>query len=404
MSSRHSSCTLRLAGAFVLVVLVGTSSPVHAASTGVTIDSRSPSLTERDEGGWTSALGFTNLTDATVTLEVAKSNASDLGCDPALDKVALPAAEHQAVTLSIPARCEVTDDGFPFTVRAMKGNEPVGTFEVLAGPKPAPTTPDWDELQMFGWVLLVLIVLAVVVAAVVGGVSNGKTLALKNLEASWSFTDSWVSNLTFVGAFATAIFGSAEVVKVALGENADSSIALATIGGAVAVALAGAGPVVLIALKNWNDGTHTALGLLCAAAVTLAGALGELWILNKTGRNLDLGGMEDYLTGALVIAAALLVAYAVSTLNQLLKVDAAPAEDSDTILAAEMIVKALQASVAAQFARAAQAEAASDETVREAAREAAVEAEQKIAEANQATADAFRTLSRARPRRRAAIL
>ena len=109
MSSKQSSCTLRLAGGFAAIVaLVGSGSPVHAAPAGVTIDSRSPSLTERDEGGWTSELGFTNLTDASVTLEVAKQNASDLGCEPSLDKVALPAAEHQAVGAqhSWPLRCD----------------------------------------------------------------------------------------------------------------------------------------------------------------------------------------------------------------------------------------------------------------------------------------------------------
>jgi hypothetical protein len=404
MSSKHPSCGLQLAGAFAAgVALVSTGAPAHAASTGVTIDSRSPSLTERDEGGWTSALGFTNLTDAEVTLEVSKKNASDLGCDPSLDKVAMPAAEHQAVVLSIPGRCEVTDDGFPFTVRALRADEPVATFEVLAGPKPAPTKPDWDELQVFGWLLAGLTLLALVLAAVVGhGSKDGGTLVLKHVDESWSFTGSWVSNLTFVAAFATAIFGSAEVVKVALGENADSSIALATVGGAVAAAFAGAGPVVLIALKDWKDGTYTALGLLCASAVTLAGALGELWILNKTGGNLDLGGMESFLTGALVTAAVLLLAYAVSTLHQLLKVYVPPPqEDSDTIRAAQMIVAALRKAAVAETAI---AEAESDASVREAAEQATLEANNTIAEAQQATAAALRTLGRARPRPRAAIL
>lgn len=400
MSSKHLSCALRFAGAFVAAtVLMQSGSAAHAVATGVTIDSRSPSLTERDEGGWTTALGFTSLTNARITLEVEKKNAADLGCDPSLDKLTLPAAEHQAVTLSIPAQCDVTADGFPFTIRAYTGDERVAEFEVLAGPKPAPTTPDWDALQVFAWLSVALLILALVASLVERFTdrSKRKTRALKSLEASWSFTDSWVSNLTFVAAFATAIFGSAEVVKLALGENADSSIALATVGAAVAAAFAGAGPVIVIALKNWNDGTHTAVGLLFAAAVTLAGALGELWILNKTGRDLDLGGMEDYLTGALVIAAVLLLGYAVNTLKQLLSEDAPTADEvSDTIRAAEMIVKALQASTAAQAAR---AEAAPDL----AAQEADVEAKSRVAE--EATADALRTLSRrAQPRRRAAIL
>ena len=294
----------------------------------------------------------------------------------------------------------MTDDGFPFTVRALKGDEEVAKFDVLAGPKPPATTPDWDELKVFAWALGVLIVLAFAGAAVVALALSDKRLALENLEASWSFTDSWASNLTFVAAFATAIFGSAEVVKVALGEDADSSIALATVGGAVAAAFAGAGPVVLTALKSWRDGTNTPLGVLCAAAFTLAGALGELWILDETGRNLDLGGMESYLTGALVLAAVLLVAYAVSTLYQLLREAAAPEEVGDTIRAAEMIVKALQASVAARAAEA-------DATVEPAAQEAALEAEREtIAAANRATAGALTSLShaRARPGRRAAIL
>lgn len=402
MSSTHSSCALRLAGAFaVMVSLMGAGSAAHAAPAEVTIDSRSPSLDERDEGGWTSDLGFTNLTNADLTLKVAKKNASDAGCDPSLDKVELLAAEHQAVVVTIPGRCEVTDDGFAFTVSALRADQEVAKFEVLAGPKPAPTTPDWNELKIFAWLLLPLIFVALVAAGLVAYFLRGKTLALKNLEASWSFTDSWVSNLTFIAAFSTAIFGSAEVVKVALGENADSSIALATVGGAVAAAFAGAGPLILIALKNPNDGTYSVLGLLFAAAMTLAGALGELWILDEVGGDLNLGGTENFLTGALVIAAVLILAYALSTLYQLLKEDKpTPEEVSDTIKAAEMIVKALLAAADAQRMK----EEATPGSALEAQADQA--AQETFAEATEATAVALTTVThaRVRPRRRAAIL
>jgi hypothetical protein len=167
---------------------------------------------------------------------------------------------------------------------------------------------------------------------------------LTYLEATWSFKDSWVSNVTIGAGLLTGIFGSSDVVKELLGEDAERSVALATVGAAVAAAFIAAGPLVLHALKT-GDGDHfTVFGLLAASAVTLAGAVGELWIMFRTGEKLEVDGLEDKIWVPLGLAAALLILYAFRTLRATLErgiTEPDDPPDSDTIKAAKMIVRAL---------------------------------------------------------------
>lgn len=79
-----------------------------------------------------------------------------------------------------------------------------------------------------------------------------------------------------------------------LGEDADDAIALATVGAATVVAFISAGPIIVLATKRKEGDHFTVGGVVAASAVTLARALGELVVLEETGRQLDLGGAEDW--------------------------------------------------------------------------------------------------------------
>jgi hypothetical protein len=316
-----------------------------AATSPLTIDSRSPSLEESDGGTRKVSLGFTNLTDAEITLS-AKPVEVDQGCNLTLDKPTLPGSEHTAVAVAVPAGCEVDDDGINLKVdAAAAGAAAPTTFDVTAAPKPE-AKPDWDALKAFVVALIALTIAAVVMFALWQREDRERrklTQPLEHLKDTWSFKDSWVSNVTVVGALLTGVIGSSDVVKAFLGEDAESSVALATVGAAIAAAFVAAGPIVLL---SSTKGKHfTVGGLLAASVVTLTGAFGELWVVYSSGKELALDGLEDNLLIPLIVAAALLAIYAARTLVATLdegttKPEAG--ESSDTIKAAQMIVTALK--------------------------------------------------------------
>ncbi len=52
--------------------------PAGSAPARVVIDDRSPALDEQEGGGWERSLGFTNLTDAEMTVSVEATDKSDV--------------------------------------------------------------------------------------------------------------------------------------------------------------------------------------------------------------------------------------------------------------------------------------------------------------------------------------
>jgi hypothetical protein len=311
-------------------------SPASAASTSVTIDDPAPGLKERSGGGFTIALGFTNLTDRQLTLTSHPAAAAGRGCRLTLDKTPLPAAQHSAVTVIVPAACKVDQQqGIAFTVTAGGAEQPV-SFAVAAAPRPA-GEPDWQALWAFPIALGALAAAALVLLiAWEGG-------ELKYLEATWSLKDSWASNVTVVAGLLTGVFGSSEVVKALLGEDGQRSVALATVGAAAAVAFIGAGPIVLLSTKTRNGAVTTA-GLVFASAITLTGAYGELWTVYASGRRLDLGGWEGRLIYPTAAAGLLLAIYAFRSLAETIERGKTKPKTvaSDTLVAARMIVTALK--------------------------------------------------------------
>jgi hypothetical protein len=230
--------------------------------------------------------------------------------------------------VTVPAGCKVGDDGIDFTVSATRESAAPVKFVVTAAPKPDASKPDWDALFMG-----------------LGADTRPPNKPLKYLEAAWSFKDSWVSNITVLGGLLAGIFGSSDVVKVFLGDDAESAVAVATLGGAFAVAFIGAGPVILFATKSKNGDFFTVGGLLIASAVTLAGAYGQTWVLYESSRDLDLGGLEDWVWIMALAAGALLAIYGARTLMATIRHGInkpKPTPASDTIVGAKMIVEALK--------------------------------------------------------------
>lgn len=346
-----------LAALLPLVVVPGVAA---AAPASVTIDDLEPKLEEADDGAWTAALGFTNLTDAPVTLSVAAVEPRT-GCEPTLDKPSLPRAAHADVKLTLPAGCGADEDRVAVTVTS----EPPGArFPVSAKAADGAKDPDWRHLLVF----LVALALALAVAwrtfstwtppappaptaPPAPSSTPGKPAwngSLPHLDATYDVKESWVSNVTAIGAVLTGIFGSTEVIEAALGEDAKETLGLATVGAAIAVAFIAAGTVIPLALKARDAKSFTVAGILLGVSVTLAGAVGQLYLMTVTGLELDLGWAKWLLLPlALALLLLLLYAYArtalVATLNQ--GVSPPKDEPSEAIEAAELIVAALRGKI-----------------------------------------------------------
>jgi hypothetical protein len=216
---------------------------------------------------------------------------------------------------------------------------------------PSTGPPDWHTLRVFPISLGILIILALVLYSSWGGKDKaGKkpslTAPLQYLDSTWSFTDSWVANVTVLGGLLTGVFGSTDVVKPFLGDSADSSIALATIGAAVAAAFVAAGPILLLATKQKGSGAFTIGGLLGASILVLTGAYGEIWVVYNATKNLSLSGFEDLAVVFAILAGLLLALYAWrSTMDTLAHGTDEPPKPPkpDAIKAAELVAAALKA-------------------------------------------------------------
>ncbi len=173
--------------------------------------------------------------------------------------------------------------------------------------------PDWQALWAF------VVALALALGVLIGVLYTNDDLiwstALPHLPTTWTFKESWASNVTIGGGVLAGLIGSSGVVKAFLGSEADSSIALATVGAAVAAVFVVMGGVVVQSFKHPDENSFTAGGFVLAAALTLGGAFGELFVMWWTGRDLSLGGLQNWLWLPSAFVAIVLAYYAVTSVR-----------------------------------------------------------------------------------------
>lgn len=342
-------CTIAL-----LVSLVSTAY-AGASTADLLYDGSTVALATHADGSHSTSVGFTNLTDADVGLTVKP--AAD-GCKPSLDHSgSVPRQQHIVFAVAIPTQCKRDDARFAFTVTTIPqaGQPEDFTFTAIAAPvadaKGTTSSPDWGQLQVFLYLLL-MVAVAAVACLVARAVHKPPWMygSLPYLEAGWSFGESWVSNVTVGGSLLTGLFGTSEVVKTFLGDGADAAVALSTVASAIAVAFVGVASIVLLACKSVKANTYTVPGVLLAGSVTLAGALGELYIGYHSGRAVSGGELHDLvLPVAVTIIAVVLVVYAVSStiitihtgITPPVPADYSAAPLTETVFAAAVIAEAI---------------------------------------------------------------
>jgi hypothetical protein len=292
----------------VLVVLLVAGAPPRAAAVAAvaTIDDSKVKLEQASDGGWSTTVGMTNLTDAPLKVSVKPLSAN---CAPQIgDGTAeLPAAEHTDLTVAVPSTCKASD-GVSFTLEAQ--DDGAGrSFRIAA--TPATASPNWSALNTFGWTLLASVVLVAVILvcwlATTDSPNKGPLTPLAGLEATWSFKDSIVSNITAASGLLAVVLGSSDVLKAVLGPDAEAAIAVASVAGAIALALVGAAGVIVLTLRRPTDKEITILGLCAGTTIALWAAAGQIWAITRLVTNLSLGDNAQRSVWAGCIGASVLL-------------------------------------------------------------------------------------------------
>jgi hypothetical protein len=307
--------------AAVLTLSAALPATAMAGPASVAVDDTAPALKEQDDVSWQGTVAITNLTSDGLGLSVTAGEGAPAGCVPKLSKKAIGAAQSAEPTLTLPKACKGKQDDVDVTLTA--GGATGQTISLTPSVKGGQGDPDWDQLWVFAVAPAGALVVLFAVFTVAGNYAPRDKL--QYLDSAYDFKESWASNVTVIGGLLTAVFGSADVVKTFLGEDADRAIALASVGSAIAVGLIGAGPIALAAAKRQLDSqagspqVFTVGGLLLATGFIFGGAFGQLWVGWKAGSAMDLGGFEDGIVGAFAIGVALLVWYTLANMAATLK-------------------------------------------------------------------------------------
>jgi hypothetical protein len=401
MSEVRAAALRGLGCSLVLLAVALGATQASAQQALLVIDDRTPTLAQENDGRWTGKVALTNVTDAALRLSVTPDVPGVPGCTPELSRKAIGAAQSLDAVLTVPSACEPAQGNFALTVTA--ANTSSQPIPVDAELRQGDEDPDWGQLSIFFYTVPGA---ALVLFLIFGRGKLGTRL--EYLESSWNFKEGWVTNITFLGAFLTALFGSADVVKAFLGEDPNRVIALATVGSAIALILIGAGPIIL---NSWTKQSErepplrvfTVGGLLLATAVTVGGALGQLWIGMWSGMDLEPDGWDLWYIGAgevpwdtlvgfgAVLAFIVLVVYTIMTVKATIKAGTTPrrAPPKKREVARRMFTRVDNALVRAQQASQGAAEAA-EGTVRESQEEVQTtvgEAREWLDEAGEILAD-----------------
>lgn len=163
---------------------------------------------------------------------------------------------------------------------------------------------------------------------------------MKGLDPSWSFTESWASNVTVGSTALLAVLASSEVATTVLGDRGSRALGVVLVASAVSTALVGLAPLVIKAFVAQSGSTHAA-GLGIASFLTLTGVGLEIGVATTSADRIYGGGKPYLMLSGLVVTGVVAV-YAFRTLNDLFgRTDPPPSEQSDTMKAAVIVANAI---------------------------------------------------------------
>ena len=332
-----------------------------------------------DDGAITASIDVVNTGPDAVTLRPVVVPVV-AGCLPTADPVSVAAGTSTTVTVALPQACFI-DDSTPVAVDL----DGVGPRQRLPATVVTPPTDDPTSWAPLWWGLFVGLLMAVavglrgytehqdaqeraadpagaparegayasvqqIVDARMLGLSNhalhwkdplppadyGLTSPIGNLEAGWSFKDSWVANLTVASTALLALLTSADALTSVLGEEPAAALGVMTVAGLVSAALVGVANTV-VKLVGPSVAEVTVGGLILSTSLVVLAA--GLQVATVGLAVAGVAGHWALAVGALVltaVVAAVLEVYAFRSLGQTIREgvsDALPVVPADAVSA-----------------------------------------------------------------------
>jgi hypothetical protein len=164
---------------------------------------------------------------------------------------------------------------------------------------------------------------------------------LPGLDAKWTFKDSWAANVTLVSAIFTGLFGTSDLLKSTLGEEAPGVLSVITIASAIAVAVVGVAPLLLQALRD-DESQVLVGGLLVSAALAVGASAGLVLAIASSVAPMLAGKAHTALCSGVIIALFILALYADTSVRQNLTTGLKPKKDEQKKVAVKAVQDAVQ--------------------------------------------------------------
>lgn len=160
----------------------------------------------------------------------------------------------------------------------------------------------------------------------------GSTVA--NLEAGWSFKDSWVSNISVAATAFITLATSADLFTAILGEKPDAALGVMTVSGLVAAVVIGVANTVVKVIGP-STKKVTVLGLLVSTTlVVFAAGLQAATVGFTASDALDGEGLAPWALALMLLVCIAVVVYGGKTLAEAVsagRADALPAIPADVL-------------------------------------------------------------------------
>ncbi|WP_421119884.1 hypothetical protein ACE2AJ_00550 [Aquihabitans daechungensis] len=198
-------------------------------------------------------------------------------CDVAVSPKKLVSERLRSVRLTLSGDCDV-EKGAKLALTGTGGASPI-TVDVVAA-KAAVTPEYWDDLKDGAWQgpLVALVVVALAWIFAMQKQFRSVRTALPGLDKTWSFSDSWIANVTAISTAIVAVLFGSDSLESILGEKPTHALATLTAAAGLAallVALSGMVTGALVAGERQNKGAErgmlTAGGVALGALLTLSG-------------------------------------------------------------------------------------------------------------------------------------
>jgi hypothetical protein len=242
-------------------------------------------MTQGDDGSVSGSLNAINLSASPALVKVTGSG-SITYCVFSSDT--LPATASSSLDVKS-AHCDLEENGNIVTI-AFGGTTSPAVAAILTPKKQTAKVAISSLMPPF----VVAAVLAILTMGIVffrrpkkekGGESARVSWSddVDRVPSSWSFKDSWVSNISVFGSVFVAIFGAKDVLKAVLGDDTDVLTARLVITAAISGLFVGVAPLVLKVFGKTD--APTVGGLLVGSAVTLVGVAGQIlgvyWVFER---------------------------------------------------------------------------------------------------------------------------